>query len=674
MRADVAAWLVSRAVAAPGAPTGSSLHAGLSPPSHRHRSRRRRRSLGTFALVLLAYVAISIVLWWQVWSTHPTNSTICGCGDTSLFLWYLEWPAYALVHGHSPLFSTALFHPTGTNLLSNTSVLALGVPLIPVTLLWGPVATFNVASTLVPALTALAMFWLLRRWVRWTPAAFVGGLLFALSPFAFVALAGGHLMLSALALLPLMAGCLDELLLSQRRSPYRVGAVLGLLVVVQFFLGTEMLLIVVASALLGIALLAVYGLAVDRAQVARRAPDALRGLAVAAVVSFVALAYPLWFVLRGPAHLSGLIWPTLPPGAGGAVLSNIWDLHYQTALATGMHTWGGYLGAPLPDPEYLGIGLLVVLAAGLVVWRRDRRLWFFGALGLGVAVISLGDRVPWAALVHVPIVQNLIPGRFAAVTAFCAAALLAIVIDRTRHASVTVARDLLTRWRGHVAGFVTSAVGALVALAVAALALVPVMSSLATNVPLTTVPVVLPEWFAQVGPHLPAGEVVLAYPAPFSLVESAESWQAVDELQFAMAGGAGPGGVLLRAGKERAGQTVINGVSLSLYGTPTITPGDVGAVREALHGWGVTTIVLPDPAGLPPYDQGDHPSEALGLFTLAVGRKPEFQHDAWVWTDVQTPSPLVTVSESDFARCTDTEHWSSPSRQAVPDCLLGGAS
>ena len=105
------------------------------------------------------------------------------------------------------------------------------------------------------------------------------GSLFALSPFAFVALAGGHLMLSALALLPLMAGCLDELLLPSGGAPDRVGAVLGLLVVVQFFLGTEMLLIVVASALLGIALLAVYGLAVDRAQVARRAPPrALAGL------------------------------------------------------------------------------------------------------------------------------------------------------------------------------------------------------------------------------------------------------------------------------------------------------------------------------------------------------------------------------------------------------------
>ena len=63
------------------------------------------------------------------------------------------------------------------------------------------------------------MFWLLRRWVRWTPAAFVGGLVFGFSPFVFVNLAGGHLMTGVLVLVPLMVACLDELLIRQRGGP-----------------------------------------------------------------------------------------------------------------------------------------------------------------------------------------------------------------------------------------------------------------------------------------------------------------------------------------------------------------------------------------------------------------------------------------------------------------------
>ena len=73
------------------------------------------------------------MLWWGVWSTHPSTTTTCGCGDAARFLWFFEWPAYALTHGHSPLYSTWLFHPTGINLLNDTSVLALGVVLTPVT-------------------------------------------------------------------------------------------------------------------------------------------------------------------------------------------------------------------------------------------------------------------------------------------------------------------------------------------------------------------------------------------------------------------------------------------------------------------------------------------------------------------------------------------------------------
>ena len=135
------------------------------------------------------YLALALVLWWGIWSTHPTTTTTCGCGDAARFLWFFEWPAFALAHGHSVLYSQWLFHPTGINLLNDTSVLALGIVLTPVTWLSGPVAAMNVALTLAPALSALAMFVLVRRWVVWQPAALVGGLVYGFSPFIVTELA-----------------------------------------------------------------------------------------------------------------------------------------------------------------------------------------------------------------------------------------------------------------------------------------------------------------------------------------------------------------------------------------------------------------------------------------------------------------------------------------------------
>ena len=83
-----------------------------------------------FLISSMLYLVGSLGVWWNVWSTHPSSVTTCGCGDSALFLWFLEWPAYALTHGHSPLYSAWLNHPTGINLLNDTSVLGLGIPLV----------------------------------------------------------------------------------------------------------------------------------------------------------------------------------------------------------------------------------------------------------------------------------------------------------------------------------------------------------------------------------------------------------------------------------------------------------------------------------------------------------------------------------------------------------------
>ncbi|HWC37434.1 MAG TPA: DUF2079 domain-containing protein, partial [Acidimicrobiales bacterium] len=310
----------------------------------------RPRALAVVSLAFVAYLLMSIGLWWHVWSTHPTTVTTCGCGDPAFFLWFLAWPAHALSHGQNLFYSTLQFHPTGVNMLSNTSELLLGVPLAPVTLLFGPIATLNVASTLSPALSALAMFWLLRRWVRWTPAAFLGGLVYGFSPFMLTAVATDHLMLGFLALPPLIVGCLDELIVRQRRRPIAVGAVLAILVTAQYFVSTEVLAIVAVGGLVALVLLVVYALLSDREDLVRRLPHAARGLGAGAVVALVLLAYPLWLTFAGPAHLSGLVWPTLTPGIGGLAPNAIWHLYFSPADTRAFHVLGGYLGPPLPTP------------------------------------------------------------------------------------------------------------------------------------------------------------------------------------------------------------------------------------------------------------------------------------------------------------------------------------
>ncbi len=620
-------------------------------------------------LAFAGYLALSIVVWWQAWSTHPTSVTTCGCDDPALFMWFLEWPAYALAHGHQPFYSSAMFHPTGIDLLSNTSVLAMGVPLIPVTWLFGPVATFNVASTLSPALTALAMFWLLSRWVRWSPAAFLGGLAFAFSPYAFDNLPSGHLMSGFLALLPLMIACFDELLVRQRRNPYLVGAILGVLVVLQFFVGTEMLAIALLSAGIGVVLVIGYALVYRPSEIALRASHAGRGFGATAVLVLVVLAYPLWFALAGRAHLSGLVWPTIRPGTGGITLASL--VHLDPLDPAAIRLFVGYQGPALPGINYVGAGILVVAIGGLLVWWRDRRIWFFFGLGLATTVLALGVShgywTPWRIIARLPVIKNVIPGRMMAVVILCLVVMTAIVVDRVHE---WVGRRLAGRTPRHgpATGIVGRVLAGSVALAVAAVAFVPMGLAIGDNVPLTARQVAVPRWFSAVGAHLTPGQVLLVIPPPDS-AGSVTFWQATDSLQYAIPTGDGPGSLLRRAGKERAGLEVIERASSAFTALQPPTPGDVEAVRQALAGWGVTRVVVPDPEGLtPPGATPESTAWALGLMTQAVGRTPEWQEGAWVWTDVRQPSKARVISSEDFASCTSrTVSESAP--EAIPDCV-----
>ncbi|MFZ0665832.1 MAG: hypothetical protein WAM97_08745, partial [Acidimicrobiales bacterium] len=513
----------------------------------RHES--RKRTAGIMVVVFAGYLALSFGLWWNVWSTHPAGTTTCACGDASLFLWFLEWPAYAIAHGHNPFFSTAMFHPTGVNLLSNTSVLAIGFLLAPVTWLFGPVATLNVACLLGPALNAVAMFWLLRRWVKWTPASLIGGLVFGFSPFVVTNSAWTHFMTSWLVLVPLIVGMLDEILVRQRSSPRKAGVLLGLLVSLEFFVGTEMLMILAVCTIGGLAVLLVAAWLRDSKLVKDRAARAVVGLTAAGITAVVLLSYPVWFALDGPDHLSGLVWPSLEPGRGGINLSNLWSLDFQTSLRHIMLFIGGYQGAALPASEYLGLGLSIVTVGGLVLWWRDLRLLFLAWLAVMATVLSLGVNpsywVPWNVLRHIPVIQNIIPARFIAVTTFAAAAMLAIVLDKCHSALAAIAGRVWRSTRSLVP------VGATIAtMAIATVAVLPMGTAMASNIPLTATAAVLPQWFAQEGRVVPSGQVLLTYPAPFSLFQGSLGWQAMDLMGYSMAGGAGPAALPVRAGME----------------------------------------------------------------------------------------------------------------------------
>ena len=595
------------------------------------------------ALVGGSYLLLAVVLWWNAWAHGASNHTLCGCGDPALFLWFFQWPATAVAHLHNPFYSTALFHPGGINLLSQTSVLGITIPLVPVTWIWGPVAALNVASTLTPALSACAAYYLIHRFVRWSPAAWVGGLLYGFSPFVLSSLEFAHLMTAAIMLLPLIVAALDEILVRQEHAAWKVGLVLAVLLFWQFFLSSELLAVLVMLVVIGIGILVLIGLAggsAGRQRIRALAPHALAGLAIGAGVGAVLLAYPVWFALDGPAHLSGLIWPNIEALGGfvGGSFVSPEIIHGSNVYAK----LGGYHGRQLASAGYLGWGLIGVLAGGWLIWFRDRRLWFFGLLLAVCVLCSLGERrgqlQPAHLLAHLPLLDNVIEQRFMIFGFLAAATMLAVILEHMRTEVPPVLA--LHGTGGQVVGFVA-------ATGVGALALVPIVVTFAPALPYGMQPVVLPRWYAAVAPKLPPGRVLLSYPAPFSGIQVAMAWQAVDVMSYSQAGGGGPQGVPKRAGSARPGYETLRRLAFSVNESqPSGTRADLSSVRHAIAVWRVNTVVVAPQPHANYLLQGHDPTYAAAFMTAVLGRLPHISAGAWVWDDVNVAHGPRAVPQS----------------------------
>ncbi len=600
------------------------------------------------------YFLGSLVLWWNIWwaniwSAHFTTTTISTSNDTSAFIWFLEWPAYALTHGKSLSYSTALFHPAGFNLLTNTGVLAIGLPLLPITWILGPVTSFNVALTLAPVASALGMFVLLRRWVTWLPAAFIGGALYGFCPFILQSLTQGQLHQGFLMFPPLIVLCLDEILFRQNSRAWPIGLLLGLLVTAQFFVGAEILVMLAFVVACCFVIIAAYW--VFRTE---RSLEQLRfavtGLLVGGGLAVSLLAYPAWYALSGPAHLSGRIWPLDLPYLGNSFSGFINPVRFTTSPFSG----AGF------TRQYLGLGLVVVCIVGLCIWRRDKKLQLAGA-GAGIALIlSLGAShqlpLPWQYFGNLPVLLNIFPSRFIIIAYLALGIMLGLIVDHV-FVDVEARAAQAPRSTPSDSGAVTRVTSpvrraSVAAFAVGAVALLPLAAYVAPNVPVAAHPIVFPAWFRNIGPHLPGHQVVLVLPMPYFL-ENSLTWQALDHMDYDLVSGVGPEGDPSRSGRNASAQEFLDNLATPVSVPPVVTPGAITTVRQAIDRWGVTTIVIPTDGTVPPWQwRVNSVPISVAFMTLVTGMRPVLKDHAWVWYGVQSSGPPVTISTSEFDACT----------------------
>jgi hypothetical protein len=404
-------------------------------------------------LVLGGFLILTLIFTYPI-ALHFTSEIAFG-GDAWQHIWNLWWVRHALVDlGTSPYHTNLIFYPDGADLYFHTLALTASLTGIPLQALGlNLIETYNVIMMSSFLLAGYGAFLLCHYVTRNVWASFVGGFVFAFSPYHFAHLIG-HMNLSSLQWIPfyvlLLLRALDEPR-GQGPHPYRRGLLFaagaGLLLAVNvytdwlygIFLGLFTVL------LLGWRLLVPS----ERREFARSgvgwADGGLR-LAVGGL-AFLLPVLPVTVPTLREAQKGYAQQPPLETLVYSADL-------VQAFVPSAFHPlWGKVVSEQAhinnPSEQVLFLGFTTLALAGFAAWklRRNRRVLFWAFAALATWVLSLGPvlqmlgrsrftafevgiPLPYLLLYKLPLFNIMrTPARLTVVTMLALAVLVAIGLD-----------------------------------------------------------------------------------------------------------------------------------------------------------------------------------------------------------------------------------------------------
>ena len=408
--------------------------------STRGRTALGRTTIGSWrtqtVAALLVYAVLSLAYFGIPGLAHLGRDCVCGKGgnDPATYMWFLAWWPHALLHGVNPFFSDALFAPQRLDLGGVTTAPGAALVATPVTLLFGPLVSYNLLILASPILAAFFAFLLCRYITQSFLAALIGGYVFGFSAYMF-----GHMLghLNLVLTFPIPAGVLLVLRLIDGRIrtwPFIGLMALDLAALISF--STELAL---TFALLGAMAwaLAMAFVPSSRTRIAAAIPPTLiaGGLAVAVTSPLIYYSLkgniPNAFVGAGNTwggDLLGFVVPTRVTGIGGSSFITVSSTFNESDL--------------LENGIYLGIPLLVIVARYAVTrWRLPTARMLLTVLAV-VVVLLLGSHLhvdghstiplPWDVISGLPLVKQALPVRLGVYMYLIVALILATWIAQPR--------------------------------------------------------------------------------------------------------------------------------------------------------------------------------------------------------------------------------------------------
>ena len=136
--------------------------------------------LGRHLALLACYTTVGIAVTWPR-ATWLAEGKLPATRDGGVYVWDFWWMAHAVEHLNSPWFTRSIVAPYGVQLGYHALMPLEGVLMLPVTLLFGPSASYNLLSIFMPGLMCYAAYRVARLWLPTQTGAVFAGAFYGLS-------------------------------------------------------------------------------------------------------------------------------------------------------------------------------------------------------------------------------------------------------------------------------------------------------------------------------------------------------------------------------------------------------------------------------------------------------------------------------------------------------------
>ena len=333
------------------------------------------------AVRLAGFVAAGIAVTWPL-ATYLIGY-LPSSRDTASYVWGFWWMARQVTHLSNPWFTNHMAAPVGVQLGFHTLMPLPGLLFTPITLVFGPSASYNLMVLLIPGLLCYAMYRAARLWLPSATGAAAAGAFFGLSAM-LTQQDWYHLNIAAGAIFLPMA---LEASVRLRRTPGRRQAIILGLVVGAAVL-TDQESAVLAAIVTGLTLLPWL---IRRPSWARLWPAALAVMVATAIASLQLLVMAQEVVLAHgglaiPPHLLAVSYKQYGIGLPGmfSPTPRVADFGLGFLASPFLH------GRDNEGMPMFGTVLTVLALLGLAAAWRRRSARLLGALWAGCAALALG--------------------------------------------------------------------------------------------------------------------------------------------------------------------------------------------------------------------------------------------------------------------------------------------